>query len=80
MNVGKIEGIELRPKNVALRAESGVSQLLLFASASAFDDVVQRKFGILGSLREAAGEVIETAGEPGIMQAKAVHAKGDELF
>lgn len=51
VNVGKIESVELRPKNVALRTESGVSLLLIFASARMLDDPAKSKFGVLGSLR-----------------------------
>src|SRR2546426_922444 len=39
-----------------------------------------REFGVFGRLREAAGEVVEAAGEPRVVFAKPVHAKRDEFF
>ena len=60
VNVGKIEGIELGPEDVALGAEGGVGFVLLFARGGVFHDPGEREFGVFRSLCEAAGEIVET--------------------
>ena len=50
-----------------------------FARAGVFHDPGEGEFGVFGSLRQAAGEIVETAGEPGIVLAQAVHAQRDEF-
>src|SRR5258708_5548125 len=79
INVSKIEGVKLSPENVALGAQRGVRQVLLRARVRVFHDPSQSEFGVFGSLREAAGEIVETSGEPGIVLAHAVHPQGNEF-
>src|SRR5258708_7324494 len=64
INVGKIEGVELRPKDIALGAQRGVGSVLLRARLRVFYDPGKGKLGVLGRLRETAGEIIEAAGKP----------------
>src|SRR5258708_4891285 len=79
IDISKIEGVKLGPKNVALGTQRGVGQFLFRARARVFHDPGQGELGVLGSLRETAGEIVQTAGEPGIMLAHAIHAKSDEF-
>src|SRR6266852_3011631 len=79
IDVSKIEGVELSPEDVALGAQRGVGEILFHAGACVFYDPGQGEVGVLGSLCETAGEIVETAGEPGIVLAHAIHAPGDEL-
>src|SRR5258708_3666562 len=79
INVSKIEGIKLSPENVALSAQRGVRQVLLRARVRVFHDPSQSEFGIFGSLRKAAGEIVKTTGEPGIVLAHAVHPQSNEF-
>jgi len=80
LDVGIVEGIEHGPEDIALGAESGVRCVLFFAGAGVLDDPGQSEVGVLGSLREAAGEVVESGTEPGIVFAQSFHAKRDQLL
>src|SRR5260370_11706528 len=79
IDVGKIEGVELGPEDVALGAQRGEGQILFRASARVFHDPRQGELGVLRSLRQAAGEIVQTSGEPWVVLAHAVHAESDEL-
>src|SRR5260370_10793561 len=72
IDVSKIEGVELSPENVTFGAEGGVSQILFRARARVFYDPCQGEVGVLGSLRESAGEIVGAARGPGIGQGDAV--------
>src|SRR2546429_9363331 len=80
IDISKIERVELGPEDVALGTQRGVGQILFCARVRVFHDPGQGELGVLRSLRETTGEIIETAGEPGIVLAKAVHAKGNQLL
>src|SRR5882672_2966809 len=80
IDVGKVEGVELSPEDVALGAQGGVRGVLFQARVRVLDNPGKGKIGVLGSLRQAASEIIEAAGKPGIVFAKPVHAKCDELL
>src|SRR6266403_2961875 len=80
IHVGKVKSVKLGPENVALGAQGGVRQRLLLARVGVAYDPGKREFGVFGGLREAAGEIVEAAGEPRVVFAKAVHAKRDEFF
>ena len=67
------------PKDVAFGAQGGVGTVLFWAGVCVFYDPGEGEVGILGSLRQATGEIIEAVGEPGIMLAHAVHPKSDEF-
>src|SRR5882762_1223302 len=79
IDISKIEGVKLSPEDVALGTQRGVGQILFGARARVFYDPGQGEFGILWSLRKTAGEIVEAAGEPGIVLAHAVHPEGDEF-
>src|SRR5260370_25826514 len=79
IDVGEIESVELRPKNVALGAQGGMGRILFRTLSSASYDPGEREFGVVGSLRETAGKIIQASGEPGIVLAHAVHAQSDEF-
>src|SRR5258708_2989253 len=74
IDVSKIEGVKLSPEDVALGTQRGVGQILFGARARVFYDPRQGEFGVLRSLRETAGEIVQTSGEPGIVLPHAVHA------
>src|SRR6266446_6559973 len=78
--VGKVKSVKLGPENVAFGAQGSVRQSLLLARVRVPHDPGKREFGVFGRLREAAGEVVEAAGEPRVVFAKPVHAKRDEFF
>src|SRR5882724_1587827 len=80
IHVGKVKSVKLGPENVALGAQGSVRQSLLLARVGVADDPGEREFSVFRGLREAAGEVVEAAGEPRVMFAEAVHAKRDEFF
>src|ERR1700719_191485 len=80
IDVGKIEGVKLSPEDVALGTQSGVGQILFRAGACVFYYPVQGELGVLRSLRETAGEIVQTAGEPGIVFAQAIHAQDDQFL
>src|SRR6266849_1184687 len=80
IDVSKIERVELSPEDVALGAQRGVGQILFHAGACVFYDPGQGEVGVLGSLREAACEIVETAREPGVVFAEAIHAQDDQFF
>src|SRR6266403_6062105 len=80
IDVGKVEGVELGPEDVALGTQGGVGGVLLRAGVRVFYDPGESELGVLGSLRQAAGEIIEAAGKPRVVFAKPVHAKCDELL
>src|SRR5260370_4825519 len=80
IHVRKIEGVKLSPENVTFGAEGGVSQILLFAGARVFDDPVEREISVFGGLCETAGEIVEAAGEPGVMFAEAIHAQDNQFL
>src|SRR6185369_14645466 len=42
--------------------------------------VGQGEVGVFGSLREAASEVVEAAGKPGVVLAQAIDAQSDQFF
>src|SRR5712671_5719163 len=78
--VGKVESVELGPQYVALGAQGGVGLVLLLARVGALDYPREGEVGVLGSLREAAGEIIESAREPRIKLTQAIHAQHDQFF
>ena len=80
IDVGEIERVELGPENVALGAKRGVGLVLLLACVCVFHDPSEREVGVFGSLRQAAGEIVEAAREPGIVLAQAIHAQRDQVF
>ncbi len=80
IHVRKIERVELGPENVTFGAEGGVSQILLFARARVFDDPGKREISVFGGLRETAGEIVEAAGEPGVMFAEAIHSQDNQFL
>src|SRR6266404_2608413 len=80
IDVGKVEGVELSPEDVALGTQGGVGGVLLRAGVRVFYDPGESELGVLGSLHQAASEIIEAARKPGIVFAKPVHAKCDELL
>src|SRR6266852_2333314 len=80
IDISKIEGVELSPEDIALGAQCGVGQILFHAGACVFYDPGQGEVGVLGSLREAACEIVETAREPGVVFAEAIHAQDDQFF
>ena len=80
IDVGEIEGVELRPEDVALGAQGGVGKVLLFARGGVFHDPGESEVGVFGSLRQAAGEIVEAARQPGIVLAQTIHAQRDEFF
>src|ERR1700676_653606 len=77
--VGEVEGVKLCPENVTFGAQGGVGLVLFLARASVFHNPGKSEVGIFGRLREAAGEIIEAAREPGIVSAEGFDAKGNEL-
>src|SRR5258708_38247418 len=80
IDVGKIEGVQLSPEDVALGAQRGMGQILFRARARVSHDPGESKFGVFRSLRETAGKIVETAGEPGVVLAEAIHAQNDQFF
>ena len=78
--VGEIQGVELRPEDVALGAEGVVGVVLFVARAGVFDDPGEREVGVFGGLRQAAGEIVEAAGEPWVVLAQAIDAQRDQFF
>src|ERR1700682_1422254 len=62
VHVGEIQSVELRPQNVALRAQSCVRLVLFFARASVLDDPAQCEIGIFRRLREATSKIVEATG------------------
>src|SRR5579859_1860418 len=80
LNVREIKGVELGPEDVALGAEGGVGFVLLFARCGVFDYPGKSEVGVFGSLRQASGEIVESAQEPGIVLAQTIHAQCDEFL
>src|SRR6267142_280009 len=80
IDIRKIEGVKLGPEDVAFGTQRGVGQILFGASARVFHDPGQSEFGVLRSLRKTAGEIVEAAGEPGIVRTEAIHAQDDQFF
>src|SRR5712692_5403511 len=79
IDIRKIEGVKLGPEDVALGTQRGVGQILFRGRARVFYDPGQGEFGVLRSLRETAGEIVEAAGEPGIVLTEAIHAQDDQF-
>src|SRR5216684_3597444 len=79
IDISKIEGVKLGPENVALGTQRGVGQFLFRAGARVFHDPRQGELGVLRSLGETAGEIVQSAGEPGVVLAHAIQAKSDEF-
>src|SRR5260370_8187479 len=73
IDISKIEGVKLSPKDIALGTQRGVGQILIRARARVFHDPGQGEFGVLGSLRETAGEIVQTVADPGIMLPHSIH-------
>jgi len=71
---------QAEPEDVTFGAKGGVSQILLFARARVFDDPRQSEFRVFRCLREAAGEIVEAAGERGIVFAQAIHAQNNQFL
>src|SRR5260370_34976761 len=80
IDIRKIEGVKLGPEDVALGTQRGVGQILFGASARVFHDPGQGEVGVLRSLRKTGGEIVEAAGEPGIVRTEAIHAQDDQFF
>src|SRR5260370_24677127 len=80
IDVGKIEGVQLSPEDVALGAQRGMGQILFRARTRVSHDPGESKFGVFRSLRETAGKIVEAAGEPGVVLAEAIHAQNDQFF
>src|ERR1700730_4797201 len=79
INVGEVQRIELRPKDVTLGSQCAMRFLLFLARARVLHNPGESEVCDLGRRREAAGEIIEAAGKPGIISAESIDAKGDEL-
>src|SRR5260370_7782908 len=77
---GKIEGVQVGTEDVALGAQRGMGQIRFRARARVSHDPGESKFGVFRSLRETAGKIVETAGEPGVVLAEAIHAQNDQFF
>src|SRR5437016_4952854 len=80
IDISKIERVKLSPENVALGTQRGVRQILFCARVRVFHDPRKGEFGVFWSLPQTASEIVETAGQPGIVLAQAVHAKGNQLL
>src|SRR6185437_14266372 len=78
IHIRMVNGIELRPKNIALGPESVDHLFLLLASLRVFRDKCQSKARILRGLRQSPGEIIQPAREPGIMLFKNTDPERDE--
>src|SRR5258707_5003003 len=65
IDVGKIEGVQLSPEDVALGAQRGMGQILFRARARVSHYPGESKFGVFRSLPETSGTIVETAREPG---------------
>src|SRR3974390_3058000 len=79
IDIGEVQGVELRPKNVAFGAKGGVGLFLLRTRARVLHNPRKGEVGILWRLGQAAREIVEAAGQPGIVFAERVDAKRDEL-
>ena len=77
LDVGEVEGVELGPEDVALGAEGGVGVFLFGARVRVLDDPGEGEVGVFGGLGQAAGEIVEAAGEPGVVLAQAIDAQRD---
>src|ERR1700730_1584535 len=79
IDVGEVQRIELRPKDVTLGSQRTVRFVLFLGRACMLHNPGESEVSVFGRLREAAGEIVEAAGKPGIVSAESIDAKGDEL-
>src|SRR5882762_5590058 len=79
IDVGEVQRIELRPKDVALGSQRAMRFVLFLARARVLHNPGESEVRVFGRLRKAAGEIIEAAGKPGIISAESIDAKGDKL-
>ena len=54
--------------------------VLLLAGSCVIHHIGQGEVGVFGGLGEAAGEIVEAAGQPGVMLAQAIDAQSDQFF
>src|SRR5882762_3596667 len=79
IDVGEVQRVKLRPKDVALGSQRAMRFILFLARVRVLHNPGEGEVRVFGHLREAAGEIVETAGKPGVKSAESIDAKGDEL-
>src|SRR5450755_2424404 len=73
IDVGEIQRIELRPQNVTFGPQGCMGLVLFLSGAGVLHHPGESEVSVFRCLRKASSEVVEAAGEPGIIHAKCIY-------
>src|SRR5271170_2705367 len=73
LHVGKVERVQLCPKNVALRAQRRDRQILLNSGSGILSHKLQSESRVFRSLIETRCEIVKPSGKPRVMLPQTIH-------